>query len=116
MAEAEITFKTLYKNEDDDWIPSGAKITSAENLTKIKRILEDVGSVVVEHWFYRLSRAPERIVFNSYDEFLDYLDGHAHAGDIIDAWSLHELINQKNKLASGKCPAEDGCIPRKGSY
>lgn len=116
MKEKELTFTTSWRNNEHNWGKAGSKITSEENLLKIKNVLENVGSIIVEHWIYCGSQAPERSVFDDCDDFVEYLKNNAHAGDIISVWSMHELLNDQNQLASGKCPAADGCIPEGGAY
>ena len=117
MKEATLTFKTAYRNEDHHWHQEeNAKITTIGNLSKIQHVLDQIGSIVIEHWIYCGSQAPSRAVFDGYEDFIEYLTDNANAGDIIDVWSLHELINNENKLVSGKCPAEDGCTPKSGTY
>lgn len=111
-----MTFHTRWRNESHRWHPDGEKITSPENLEKIYDVLEHTGSIVIEHWFYCGASAPDRRVFDTYDEFIEYLHEHAHAGDDIHVWSLHDLIHEHNRLVHGKCPAEDGCVPEGGAY
>lgn len=116
MKQQDLTFETSWRNEDHNWGRSGSKITSEENLSNIKTVLENIGSIIVEHWIYCGSQAPKRSIFDDYDEFIDYLKINARAGDIVHVWSMHEILNDQNQLVSGKCPAEDGCIPEEGSY
>ncbi len=46
-------------NETDKWKEEGEKINSRENLEKVKSALEH-GVLIVQHWFYRGSRNPNR--------------------------------------------------------
>jgi hypothetical protein len=102
--------------EDDGWVADGRKITAAEALEAIRRCTEDEGPIIVEHWFYRGSCVPERAVFDDVEAFVDYLDTHAFAGDVIDVWSFAVVCRDDNKLASGKCPNDDGLVPTRGAY
>lgn len=115
MGDLEFTFKTRWLGKSE-WTSSGQMISSKENLTKLRDALESRGSIVIEHWILGGSRAPERRVFDRYEDLIEYLRENAVAGDIVDAWCLHDLINEKNRLVSGKCPNEDGLIPESGSY
>jgi hypothetical protein len=53
-------------NTDDGngWSAEGRNILSAERMEAVRKVLEDKGPVIVEHWFYHGSRAPDRIVFD----------------------------------------------------
>ena len=108
--------RTRFRSEADDWNPDGPKITSPENLELIRQTLEDEGPVIVEHWFYRGSRAPERLIFDDYEAFSTYLEEHAHAGDAIHVWSFAAVCKDGNRLAHGKCPDEQGLVPKRGAY
>lgn len=105
-----------HRNEADEWVPDGRKINAPENLEAIRRTLELEGPIIVEHWFFYGSRAPERRVFDDFGEFIQYLDSHAIAGDAIHIWSFTAVCKENNELASGKCPDENGLVPKRGAY
>jgi hypothetical protein len=102
--------------EADEWTTDGRKINSPENLELIRKTLEDEGPIIVEHWFYYGSSAPDRFVFDDYDEFVEYLEGKAWAGDAIHVWSFAAVCKDENELASGKCPDDSGRVPKRGAY
>ncbi|MCM3873798.1 MAG: hypothetical protein ND895_24180 [Pyrinomonadaceae bacterium] len=112
----EIRSKARWRAEQDDWQPNGRKIASAQNLNAIRDVLENRGSIIVEHWLYRGASAPERKVFDDFEDFLDYLKAHTYGGDAIDVWSMHDLCTRQNRLATGKVPDLDGCVPSHGAY
>ncbi|MDQ3649774.1 MAG: hypothetical protein M3458_05725 [Acidobacteriota bacterium] len=105
-----------YRYEPDEWTPGGQKILSDENFGVIRKTLEDVGAIILEHRLYRGSRAPDRFVFDDLDDFLEYVNVHSRPGDAFYIWSFEELCKDENTLAYGKFPDVDGCVPKKGSY
>jgi|GEM_PF-1006694 len=113
---APLTFKTVWRSEDHQWSLDGDKITDDQKLATIRQVLETSGPILVEHWFYCGGCAPDRIVFEDYDNFVEYLRQHAKAGDAIHVWDLHPLLRDDNELVHGKCPAEDGTVPKGGAY
>ena len=116
MAEPhDIRFRA-YTRGSTEWTNEGASIVSPDNLAKIRHVLEHVGCLIVEHWHFCGSRAPDRRAFDDFEDFLDYLKQNAVAGDAIDVWSMHELCKPDNRLAEGKCPDEEGKVPKGGAY
>lgn len=108
-------FPIRWKHAADEWTPDGRKITSPEHLEILQRTLDE-SPIVVEHWFYRGGSAPHRFVCDDYDDFIEYLQQKASAGDAIHVWNFSMVCRDDNAIASGKCPAEDGCVPRRGAY
>jgi hypothetical protein len=108
--------KARFLNETDDWSTNGAKITSAESLTQIQRILEDEAPIIVEHRFYRGACAPARMVFDDFEEFTNYLKTSASAGDAIYVWNFGATCTDENVLVKGKCPDDYNRVPQKGAY
>ena len=102
--------------EQDEWSSAGPSILDPERLAKIARVLADEGPVILEHWFYRGSRAPSRLVFDDYDDFIAYLKTEARPGDAFHVWHYAELCRNDNQLAEGKFPDTSGRTPRKGAY
>ncbi len=56
------------------------------------------------------------LVFDDFDNFIEYLNTKAFAGDAIHIWNFSEVCKDDNTITNGKCPAEDGRIPKKGAY
>lgn len=102
--------------DTDEWTPDGRKILSVENLEIIGRTLEEEGSIIVEHWFYRGSRSPNRLIFDDFDAFTGYAQSNARIGDAFHVWSFASVCRDENELTSGKYPDDDGCVPRGGAY
>lgn len=108
--------KTRFRSDDDGWTIEGKKITDSAALERIRQCLEDEGPIILEHWFYRGSCAPERLVFDNYDKFIEYLNTEAFAGDDMHIWSFAKVCGNNNTIAKGKCPDDAGMIPRMGAY
>jgi hypothetical protein len=109
-------FKPGDRVDADEWTCEGEKISTPEKLAAIKRVLEESGPVLVRHSFLRGSCAPHQVVFDDYEEFVAYLTEHARAGDNIGVWDLWPFVRDTPPLAHGKCPADDGAIPKRGAY
>jgi hypothetical protein len=108
--------RTRFRSEDDDWRSDGAKITDPNTLQIIRHCLGTDGPIIVEHWFYRGSRAPDRLIFNEAKDFEEYLNLHAFAGDAIHVWNYPDACRDDNELAHGKCPDDNGLVPKCGPY
>ena len=111
----QFTFEKIY-DTDDEWTADRPIITQKKNLDKIAHILENVGSIILEHWHFYGSRAPSRKIFDDMEDLEEYLKENAIAGDAIHVWSMHDICNEKNELVNGKCPDENGLVPKKGAY
>ncbi len=70
----------------------------------------------MEHWHYRGSRAPDRIVIAEYVDLIDYLKENAIAEDAIHIFDITDAIKDGKELAYGKCPDDTGMVPKKGAY
>lgn len=101
--------------EVDGWGFTAPNILSPERLSLIRETME-VSSIIVEHWFYRGARSPDRSVFDDYDEFENYLHKEARPGDSILIWRFDALCRDDNALAQGKYPDTDGMVPERGAY
>lgn len=115
MAAKEIKFQVVHRG-GAPWRPDLQKIATPEKLAEIQRVLEKKGPVIVAHWHFYGSRAPDRMVFDDFDEFVTYLEREAIAGDIVEVWDMAEVCTERNTLATGKCHDEEGRVPEKGAY
>lgn len=108
--------KMRFRREEDGWTTDGRKITASDTLDIIHSCLENDGPIIIEHWFYRGSCGPDRMMFEDFEAFMTYLHTHASAGDAVHVWNFAAVCKDYNTLASGKCPDEDGLIPTHGAY
>jgi hypothetical protein len=102
-------------HEPDDWSVEEQKINSREQLAKVAAAIEK-SVVIVEHRHYRGSSAPNRLFFEEYDEFIDYLQKHGCEGDAFRIWSFDDVCCESNVVVEGKYPDSKGRVPRKGAY
>lgn len=107
---------TTHTNDNNNWSTQGRNILSADRLAAIRKVLDDKGPVIVEHWFYHGSRAPHRIVFDDYEKFVEYLNTNARPGDAFHIWDFANVCRDNNTLATGKYPDAQGRVPAKGAY
>lgn len=69
----EIRVKARWRSEQHQWSPSGSKITFSENLEAIRDAIENRDGIMVKHWFSCGASAPDRMVFDDFDDFVDYI-------------------------------------------
>ncbi|HWU26673.1 MAG TPA: hypothetical protein VN154_09755, partial [Rhizomicrobium sp.] len=70
----------------------------------------------LEHRFYRGSRAPARLIFDEYDEVVEYMKANANPGDLMHVWNYLALCRDDNVLAHGNIPDAAGRTPKSGAY
>ena len=99
--------------ESDNWDEEGESIFEEGTLNAIRQHLEDVGCIVVEHWHYRESRAPTRLVFDDFEEFGEHLQNETKPGDAV---YVYAFPHEEKPIASGKCPDQQGRVPERGAY
>jgi hypothetical protein len=107
---------TTGTDDGNDWSTDGRNILSADRMAAVRKVLEEKGPVIVEHWFYYGYRAPDRMVFDDYEQFVTYLSTKARPGDAFHIWDFAELCRDDNSLASGKYPDTQGRAPARGAY
>ncbi|MBA4149837.1 MAG: hypothetical protein H0X66_17115 [Verrucomicrobia bacterium] len=101
--------------EGDRWGFDAPSISSPERLAAIKQALEQ-SPIIVEHRFYRGSCAPDRLVFEDYEVFTEYLHAKVRPGDSLWFWRFDQLCRDDNCLTHGKFPDTDGMVPSGGAY
>jgi hypothetical protein len=106
--------ETRWRIEEDGWSRDGNKINDPDRLHTIREALER-GPVIVERRFYRGASAPERMLFEDWDEFRTWLTA-TFAGDSIYVWDYNALCRDDNPIAAGKSPDDAGEVPAGGAY
>lgn len=67
------TFKPGTRVDADDWSVHGVKITAPAFLEAIRKVLnEHSGPVLLEHRFLRGARGPDHVVFNDFEDLVEY--------------------------------------------
>ena len=107
---------TTHTDDGNGWSAEGRNILGEDRMSAIRKVLEDKGPVIVEHWFYYGSRAPERIVFDDYEQFVEYLNTKARPGDAFHVWDFADLCRHDNTPVNGKYPDAEGRVPARGAY
>lgn len=102
-------------NDRDEWGTEVPSIMSSERLAIIRDVLEH-SPVIVEHWFFYGGCAPDRLVFNDYGAFDEYLRMKTRPGDAIHVWRYDAICRDDNVLTHGKCPDANGLTPKRGAY
>ncbi len=72
-----------WRSEQHRWSTSGSKITSPENLEAIRDAIENRDVIIVEHWFFCGASAPDRMVFDDFDDFVDYIQNKSDINKIL---------------------------------
>lgn len=103
-------------DNSEEWSPEGRNILAPDLLAAIRRTLNEIGPVIVEHWFYYGSRSPDRLVFEDFDKLLDYLKTTARPGDALHVWDFSQVCRADNSLTNGKYPDPRGRVPKGGAY
>ena len=97
-----------------NWSSEGANILAPDKLASVKHHLENVGFIMVLWSHYFGSRAPTRLTFDSYDDFLRFVETEPRKGDAIDIWAFP--TDPEARIAYGKIPNEKGEVPERGAY
>lgn len=99
--------------ESDEW-GAGPNILDAQTLAALRSALEET-PLIVEHWFYRGSRSPDRRIFDDFEALEEYLRA-APPGDLFWIWRYDSLCRDDNALVHAKRPDADGTVPAGGAY
>src|SRR3974390_387903 len=99
--------------ESDDWRADGANITS--DIPKLKAALERT-VLILEHWFYRGARSPERTFWEDFENLRKYLETKVRPGDLLYFWEFDKTCGRDKVLAAGKYPDGKGRVPVRGAY
>jgi hypothetical protein len=99
--------------DSDRWVP-GPSILDTQTVAALSSAIETT-ALIVEHRFYRGSRAPDRLVFDDGDDLLAYLRAAA-PGDAFRIWRFETVCQDGNALVVAKRPDSDGTVPESGAY
>ncbi len=100
--------------EGDNW-QTGQHILEETVLSELKTFLEST-PLIIEHWFYRGSSAPDRFVVDNYDDLKEHLEKHSKPGDAFYIWRFDLMCKEENTILQAKYPDEQGRVPKGGAY
>ena len=101
---------------EDEWVHDPGRTLNDALLERLRRTIEDVSPVIVEHRFYRGGSAPHRFVCDSFDQLAAYVRRRTHPGDSFHFWQYEHRCSDDSVLAHGKVPNEEGKVPKRGAY
>ena len=116
MTDLLFTYRDGDRYEPDEWTSDSRRISDQATMQTIETAIEGGEIVALEHWHYRGARAPDRMIFDDFEDLTDYLSEKAFAGDAIHIFPINDALKSENKIASGKCPDAKGLVPKKGAY
>lgn len=105
---------TENRSDLDDWAP-GTHVLNPQRISSLKAVLEST-PVILEHWFYRGSRAPARLIFDDYDDLHGYVATRTTPGDSLWVWRWDSACRDDNSILTGKVPNANGVAPKRGAY
>ncbi|MDZ4867373.1 MAG: hypothetical protein SGI91_08645 [Alphaproteobacteria bacterium] len=101
--------------DGNDWADRSQNFLSPDRIAKIKAALA-AQPIILEHRFYYGSRAPDRLVFDDFDEVQEYIATKVSPGDALWVWGYTDLCRDDNDIAHGKAPDAHGRTPKGGAY
>jgi len=100
----------------EQWTTDGLRITDSEVLSRLRTIIDDESPLIIEHRFYRGSRAPKRFVCDDFKDLENYLGKCAQPGDSFYVWRFAECCKDTLIVERGKVPDSSGRVPIGGAY
>jgi hypothetical protein len=82
----------------------------------VRELLENESDLIVEHRFFRGSRAPHRFVCQDLEQLEAYLKTEARAGDGFYIWVFERCCTDDHVVERGRVPDADGKTPVGGAY
>lgn len=99
---------------EDDWTFDGSRVEDL--LPRLRTVIEDESDLIIEHRYYRGSRAPARFVCADWAMLEKYVRENAAPGDGFVVWRFDDCCRSDNVLASAKEPDVHGRVPSGGAY
>src|SRR5262249_37884464 len=96
----------------DNWTLEGRRVTDPAIVDALASIMEGESDLIVEHRFYRGSRAPFRFVCSSADDLRAYLSDKVRCGDALVFWKFEACCSDEY----AKVPDAEGRTPVGGAY
>jgi hypothetical protein len=99
----------------EQWEADHENFYKPEVLERIKAAIEEA-PLIVEHWYLFGGSAPKRVVFDGFEELVNYLHEHTKPGDLLYCWDFSVVCPHGTALAAGKVPDEAGRGFKGGAY
>jgi hypothetical protein len=101
---------------EEAWTTDAPRFTDVSVLSRLRSIIEDESPIIVEHRFYRGSRAPHRFICDDFDDLKKYLHTRTKAGDAMYVWRFEQCCRDDLIAERGKIPDASGRVPVGGAY
>jgi hypothetical protein len=100
----------------ESWTTDGPRLTDDGVLLRLRNTIDNESALIVEHRFYKGSRAPHRFVTDDFDALRSYLRQQGQPGDSFYMWRFEDCCTNDNVAERGKIPDSQGRVPIGGSY
>jgi hypothetical protein len=99
----------------EQWVVGYRNFYDPANLGRVRAVLEKA-PLIVEHRILMGGSAPNRLVFDGYDDLVKYIHEKTKPGDALLCWDYGALCRDDNMGADGRLPDEQGRGFKNGAY
>jgi hypothetical protein len=91
-----VSLATRRDRMPDEWTFDSLRVTDPEVLSRLRKTVEDVSDLVVEHRFYRAARSPFRFICSDIEQLEQYLRSEVSPGDSFFFWKFEDCCVDDN--------------------